>query len=63
MCSINCSGGCIECAPDEHAFDEWEDREVQYSNDAKHDVRRAFMAGWYAAKHPETYKCFMEEFK
>lgn len=18
MCSINCSGGCIECAPDEH---------------------------------------------
>lgn len=23
MCKINCSGGCPECAPEEHAFDRW----------------------------------------
>jgi hypothetical protein len=28
MCKINCSGGCIECAPEEHLTQEEENEEL-----------------------------------
>lgn len=50
MCKINCSGGCEECAPDEHAFAEWQN---EYGIDPHQwDVARAaYIAGWHHSKN------------
>lgn len=47
-CKIDCSGGCGDCAPDDHAFYEWSEK---YGYDQhQHDIAEAaFGAGFSAA--------------
>ena len=53
MCKINCSGGCRDCAPDEHRmremFEEWLIETTGMEPDCADIEWDVFQAGWAAA--------------
>lgn len=61
MCAINCSGGCIQCAPEEHAFGDWWEAngaddllqdmgDISDEDDLRSFLMRAFSAGFIAGE-------------
>lgn len=51
MCEINCSGGCKDCAPDEHAYRDWVEDNPSTRKDEHAPAEKAFLAGWHAAMY------------
>lgn len=52
MCTINCSGGCYECAPDEHEFRAWWEEIGKTIPQDKYFLQNVFAGGWYARDKP-----------
>lgn len=52
MCRTQCSGGCEDCAADEHAFEKWwkEYGSAQYDPWYKAPMRIGYCKGWYDSR-------------